>query len=118
MLGPFFCGGVLVDADGDDDDLEVIKTGVSRLEVNETGDRYEVEEVLKNVSGDTIGAVGVVFPYKKGQDTAREQAIAKEAGATVMAGVMSPTASAPASEAGGGRSGLPSAGSAALAASR
>lgn len=62
---------------GDDDDLEVINTGKSRLEVNATGDRYEVEEPLLDVAGDTIGAIGVVFPYVKGQDTTEYQRIAK-----------------------------------------
>jgi hypothetical protein len=54
----------------DEDDMHVINTGESKLELNETGDRYEVEQTLLDVSGSVIGAVGVVFPYKKGQDTA------------------------------------------------
>ena len=53
---------------GDPDDMEVITTGKSRLEVNAAGDHFEVEEVLKDVSGDTIGALGVVWPYRKGDD--------------------------------------------------
>jgi hypothetical protein len=61
----------------DDDDLHVIATGEDKLELNETGDRYEVEQTLKDVSGITIGAVGVVFAYVKGQDTAPLQAEAK-----------------------------------------
>ncbi len=52
----------------DADDMEVITTGVSRLEINEAKDRFEVEEVLKDVSRDTIGAIGVVFPYRSGDD--------------------------------------------------
>src|SRR5438445_7501666 len=52
----------------DEDDMEVINTGKSRLEVNKAGDHFEVEEVLKDVSGDTIGALGVVWPYKVGDD--------------------------------------------------
>ncbi len=52
----------------DEDDMGVINTGVPRLEINEEGDRFEVERRLLDVSGDTIGAVGVVFPYKKGDD--------------------------------------------------
>jgi hypothetical protein len=58
----------------DEDDMNVIKTGVPKLEFNDTGDRYEVELPLKDLSGDTLGAVGVVFAYKKGDDTAAHQA--------------------------------------------
>ncbi|QUD89602.1 hypothetical protein [Phenylobacterium montanum] len=58
----------------DEDDLNVIKTGVPKLEFNETGDRYEVELPLHDLSGDTLGAVGVVFNYKKGDDTKAHQA--------------------------------------------
>jgi hypothetical protein len=54
----------------DEDDLHVIATGEDKLELNESGDRYEVEQTLWDVSGKTIGAVGVVFAYTKGQDTA------------------------------------------------
>ena len=54
----------------DDDDMNVITTGTPKLEFNETNDRYEVEHALKDVSGDTVGAVGVVFAYKPGDDTA------------------------------------------------
>jgi len=55
---------------GDEDDLGVIKTGEPRLEVNSTGERFEVELPLQDVSGDTIGALGVVFPYKAGDNQA------------------------------------------------
>ena len=61
----------------DEDDMHVITSGEDKLEFNETGDRYEVEQTLTDVSGDVIGAVGVVFPYTKGQDTAPLQAEAK-----------------------------------------
>lgn len=54
----------------DEDDMEVINTAKPRLEVNETGDRFESEGALHDASGKVIGAVGVVFPYKKGQDQA------------------------------------------------
>jgi len=54
----------------DEDDLHVIASGETKLELNETGDRYEVEQTLLDSSGKVIGAVGVVFPHKKGQDTA------------------------------------------------
>ena len=61
----------------DEDDMHVIATGEDKLELNETGDRYEVEQTLADVSGLTIGAVGVVFAYSKGQDTAPLQSEAK-----------------------------------------
>jgi hypothetical protein len=52
----------------DDDDLRVIATGLPNLEVDKAGDRFEVEEPLKDVGGDIIGAVGIVFAYKAGDD--------------------------------------------------
>lgn len=60
----------------DEDDLHVIATGRPKLEVNKAGDRFEVEEPLKDVSGETAGAIGVVFRYAKGEDTQRDQRIA------------------------------------------
>ena len=62
----------------DDDDLHVIATGESKLEVNKAGDRFEVEEPLRDVSGETIGAIGVVFRYAKGDDTQPDQRVAAE----------------------------------------
>jgi len=53
---------------GDEDDLRVIQTGKANLEVAHSGTRFEVELVLQDVSGDTIGALGLVFPFKAGQD--------------------------------------------------
>lgn len=55
---------------GDEDDMRVIRTGKSNLEVNPNGDRFEVELVLQDKPGKTIGAVGIVFPYKPGDDKA------------------------------------------------
>ena len=52
----------------DEDDLGVIKTGVPKLEVNATGDRFEDELPLLDQSGARIGALGVVFAYKNGDD--------------------------------------------------
>jgi len=62
----------------DADDLHVINTGETKLEVNQAGDRFEVEEPLKDVSGATIGAIGVVFRYAKGEDTRRDQQVAAD----------------------------------------
>lgn len=50
----------------DADDMRAIKTGVPNLEVN--GNRFEVETRLLDTNGKTIGAVGIVFPYKPGDD--------------------------------------------------
>jgi hypothetical protein len=52
----------------DEDDLRVMRTGKTNLEVNSTGERFEVELVLQDVSGNTLGALGLVFPYKEGAD--------------------------------------------------
>jgi hypothetical protein len=50
----------------DEDDLRVVQTGKSNLEINKKGDRFEVELVLQDRSGKTIGALGTVFAYKPG----------------------------------------------------
>lgn len=59
--------------EADEDDLRVINTGKPNLEVNKTADRFEVELVLQDVSGKTIGALGVVFPYKAGDNKSEFQ---------------------------------------------
>ena len=61
----------------DEDDMHVITSGETKLEFNETKDRYEVEQALLDQSGAIIGAVGCVFPYKEGDDLANRQAEAK-----------------------------------------
>lgn len=53
---------------GDEDDMRVIETGKPNLEINSTGKRFEVELVLQDTSGKTIGALGTVFAYKDGDD--------------------------------------------------
>jgi hypothetical protein len=55
---------------GDEDDLRCISTGKSNLEVNSTGKHFEDELILLDGSGRTIGALGVVFNYKPGDDKA------------------------------------------------
>ena len=60
----------------DDDDMHVITTGETKLEMNETNDRFEVEQTLVDVSGDTIGALGTVYAYAPGAD---KDALHKEA---------------------------------------
>ena len=61
----------------DDDDLRVIQTEKSNLEVNSTGIHFEDECVLRDKSGHNIGAVGIVFNYKKGDDKAKLAAAAE-----------------------------------------
>ena len=51
---------------GDDDDMRCIHTGKPNLEV--AGPHFEVELPMKDASGRTIGALGVVFNYKPGDD--------------------------------------------------
>jgi hypothetical protein len=59
---------------GDEDDLRCIRTGKSNLEISPTGKHFEDELVLQDQSGKTIGALGVVFNYKPGDD---KEAMAK-----------------------------------------
>jgi hypothetical protein len=54
--------------EADEDDLRVINTGKTNLEVNATGNHFEVELVMQDVPGKTVGALGVVFNYKAGDD--------------------------------------------------
>jgi hypothetical protein len=70
---------------GDDDDMRCIRTGKPNLEVPPKGDRFEVEFALKDRAGRTIGAVGVVFNYKAGDDKAALEKIADEIGAEMQA---------------------------------
>lgn len=51
---------------GDEDDMRCIRTGKSNLEVN--GPHFEDELALKDASGRTVGALGVVFNYKPDED--------------------------------------------------
>ncbi len=55
---------------GDEDDLRCIRTGKSNLELNSTGKHFEDELILLDRSGNTIGALGVVYNYKPGDDKA------------------------------------------------
>jgi iron complex outermembrane receptor protein len=63
---------------GDEDDMRCIHTGKSNLEVNEKGDHFEDELVMQDASGKTIGALGVVFNYKQGDDKKALEKIAIE----------------------------------------
>ena len=50
----------------DDDDMRVINTGKTNLEVAHGGTRFEVELPMRDLAGETVGAIGLVFPYKAG----------------------------------------------------
>jgi hypothetical protein len=52
----------------DDDDMHVMNTGESNLEVNKAGNHFEDELPLLDQAGNRIGAVGIVFNYKAGDD--------------------------------------------------
>ena len=54
----------------DDDDMRVINTGKNNLEVAHGGTRFEVELPMRDVAGETVGAIGLVFPYKSGDSKA------------------------------------------------
>src|SRR5881275_640459 len=54
----------------DDDDMRVITTGNTNLEVAHGGSRFEVEMPMHDLAGNTIGALGIVFPYRRGASKA------------------------------------------------
>lgn len=60
----------------DEDDMNVINTGKSNLEVNKAGNHFEVELVILDQAGNNVGAAGVVFNYKAGDD---QKALEKKA---------------------------------------
>lgn len=62
----------------DQDDLAVINTGRPRWKINAEGNRIASELVLQDVSGDPIGAVSIVFPFIKGEDTSALQKSAEQ----------------------------------------
>jgi hypothetical protein len=63
---------------GDEDDLRCIRTGKSNLELNSTGKHFEDELILLDSSGNTVGALGVVFNYKPGDDKAALAKLAEQ----------------------------------------
>jgi hypothetical protein len=50
----------------DEDDMRVVNTEKTNLEVAHGGTRFEVELVLRDLTGSNVGALGLVFPYKAG----------------------------------------------------
>jgi hypothetical protein len=64
----------------DEDDRQVLDTGKPKLSVNKEGDRFEVLEPLKDVGGEAIGVLGVVFRYRQGDDQQARRAQAEAIG--------------------------------------
>jgi iron complex outermembrane receptor protein len=62
---------------GDEDDMRCIRTGKSNLEV--AGPHFEVELILLDTAGKTIGALGVVFNYKEGDSKEAMEKVATQA---------------------------------------
>lgn len=62
---------------GDEDDMRVVNTGKSNLGVEPVGNHFEAELTLQDHAGDTIGALGIVFNYKAGDDTNALTALAQ-----------------------------------------
>jgi iron complex outermembrane receptor protein len=62
----------------DEDDMRVLKTGKPNLEVNATGDHFEVQMAQRDKAGKIIGALAVVFPYKEGMDKEKLHAKGEE----------------------------------------
>lgn len=62
----------------DEDDMRVINTGKSNLEINKAGNHFEVELVLQDQSEKTIGAAGIVFNYKPGDDKVKFEKTAEQ----------------------------------------
>jgi len=54
----------------DDDDMRVVTTGKNNLEVAHGGTRFEVEMPMRDLAGNIIGALGIVFPYRQGASKA------------------------------------------------
>ncbi len=63
---------------GDEDDMRCIHTGKPNLEVAPSGKHFEDELPLLTKTGKTIGALGVVFNYKPGDDKAAYAKIATQ----------------------------------------
>jgi iron complex outermembrane receptor protein len=74
---------------GDEDDLRVITKGTKNLEMNKTGTHFEDELPLKTRGGKRIGAIGVVFNYKPGDDKAALDKIATEIQKEMQAQIIS-----------------------------
>ena len=84
----------------DGDDMHVLTSGETKLELDPSGDRYEVEMAIHDRARAIVGALGVVFAYAPGADKAALQAKAEairtafEARFTTLAELAAPTATA------------------------
>ena len=58
--------------------MRCIHTDKSNLEVNTAGNHFEDELTLKDKSGKIIGALGLVFNYKSGDDKTKLVATAEQ----------------------------------------
>ena len=70
---------------GDEDDMRCIRTGKPNLEVDPKGTHFEAEIVLRDKAGKTVGALGVVFNYKPGDDKEAYHRIADQIEAEMRA---------------------------------
>jgi hypothetical protein len=70
---------------GDEDDMRCIHTGNPNLEVDGTGKHFEAEIVMHDKGGKVVGALGVVFNYKPGDNKANYQHIADQIEAEMRA---------------------------------
>jgi hypothetical protein len=70
---------------GDEDDLRCIRTGKDNLEVNPAGIHFEDQTPLRDRSGKIIGAIGVVFRYKTGDDKLTLEKVAHAISAQMQA---------------------------------
>jgi hypothetical protein len=63
---------------GDEDDMRCINTKKPNLEVDKSGKHFEAEIPMMDQKGSVVGALGVVFNYKAGDDKAAMQKIADQ----------------------------------------
>ena len=71
-------GKVRIGKKADEDDMRVINTGKENLEISSNGKHFEVELPLEDANKTTIGALGVVFNYKPGDDKSAYQKKAEQ----------------------------------------
>lgn len=63
---------------GDEDDMRCINTKKPNLEVDKSGKHFEAEIPMYDQKGVVVGALGVVFNYKAGDDKAALEKIADQ----------------------------------------
>ena len=70
---------------GDEDDMRCITTKKANLEVDKSGKHFEAEIPMMDKAGAVVGALGVVFNYKPGDDKLAMQKIADQIEAEMRA---------------------------------